>query len=265
MPEGPEVKIASDYFNEFFLDSKKIEFEIISEYYNQKYADIFHTIMENLKEYKQTQTIGKNIFLELEKQQIFNIHLGMTGGWSNKLVKHCHFRVFDSNKEIFFKDVRKFAKMRIIDQSQFNKIFNPEFDLLNRLYNIRIHLEYLQKKIKKQKSICSIIMNQEYFPGVGNYIKSESLYASKIHPEERWGNLDTNMKINLIKNIQTIMCKSYKSGGAELKDFKNPFMQSKFKLKIYGQKYTEYNSPVTSKITSDYRKSWFCLKEQRLS
>jgi len=31
MPEGPEVKIASDYFNELFLTSKKIEFEIISE------------------------------------------------------------------------------------------------------------------------------------------------------------------------------------------------------------------------------------------
>ena len=28
MPEGPEVKIASDYFNEFFAASKKIEFEI---------------------------------------------------------------------------------------------------------------------------------------------------------------------------------------------------------------------------------------------
>ena len=28
MPEGPEVKIASDYFNEFFSSSKKIEFEI---------------------------------------------------------------------------------------------------------------------------------------------------------------------------------------------------------------------------------------------
>ena len=26
------------------------------------------------------------------------------------------------------------------------------------------------------------------FPGVGNYIKSEALYLSEIHPEEKWGN-----------------------------------------------------------------------------
>ena len=264
MPEGPEVKIASDYFNKFFLNSKKINFEIISEYYTQKYSAIFETIMQNLKEHQKTSTIGKNIFLELENQQLFNLHLGMTGGWSSKLVKHCHFRVFDANKEIFFKDVRKFARLKIIPLSQFNNMFNPEFDPLNKSYNITTHLNHLQKNIKNKKSICSIMMHQKYFPGVGNYIKSESLYASKIHPEEKWGNLDDNMKIKLIKNIQDIMYHSYKLGGAELKDFKNPFNQSKFKLKIYGKKYTAYNNLVTSKTTSDYRKSWFCLKEQQL-
>ena len=125
MPEGPEVKIASDYFNRFFLNSKKINFEIISEYYTQKYSTIFDTIIHNLKEHQTTSTIGKNIFLELENQQLFNLHLGMTGGWSSKLAKHCHFRVFDANKEIFFKDVRKFARLKIIPLSQFKNMFNP--------------------------------------------------------------------------------------------------------------------------------------------
>ena len=58
---------------------------------------------------------------------------------------------------------------------------------------------------------------------------------------------------------------SYKSGGAELKDFKNPFHKSEFKLKIYGKKYTEKNNLVKSKITSDFRKSWFCEKSQKLT
>ena len=63
MPEGPEVKIASDYFNEFFSKSKQIKFEILSEYYHVKYFDIFNTIRNNLKAAKPTYTIGKNIFL----------------------------------------------------------------------------------------------------------------------------------------------------------------------------------------------------------
>ena len=264
MPEGPEVKIASDYFNEFFLSSKKIKFEIISEYYHQKYFEVFNTISKNLEDFQPTYTIGKNIFLELPNNQIFNFHLGMTGGWSNELIKHCHFRVYDSSNEIFFRDIRKFGKMKIITQSQLNEKFNPNYDILHKSYNFKSHLSYLKTKINAKKSICSIIMDQKYFPGVGNYIKSESLYQSKIHPEEKWGNINENMKINLIRNTQQVMNDSYKSGGAELKDFKNPFHSSRFRLKIYGKKYTEENNLVISKTTSDNRKTWFCSKQQKL-
>ena len=153
MPQGPEVKIASDYFNEFFSDSKKLEFEIVSEYYQDKYSDIFETVSNNLNTSNPTYTIGKNIFLNLENNQIFNFHLGMTGGWSDELIKHCHFRVFDSKNEIFFKDVRKFGKMKIITKSQFNKKYNPDYDLLNKTYNLKIHLNYLERTIKIRKSI----------------------------------------------------------------------------------------------------------------
>ena len=46
--------------------------------------------------------------IKLQNFKIFNFHLGMTGGWSTILIKHCHFRVFSKSKELFFKDVRKF-------------------------------------------------------------------------------------------------------------------------------------------------------------
>ena len=113
MPEGPEVKIASDYFNNFFSQSKKIEFKVTSKYYHQKYLDVFDTIKHNLNSFKATFTIGKNIFWELSSNKILNLHLGMTGGWERDLVKHCHFRVSNGKKEIFFRDIRKFGKIKI--------------------------------------------------------------------------------------------------------------------------------------------------------
>ena len=263
MPEGPEVKIASDYFNNFFKSSKKTHFEIISHYYQEKYFDVFSIISQDLKKFTPTFTIGKNIFLELSKNKIFNFHLGMTGGWSKELVKHCHFRVFNECGEIFFRDVRKFGKMRIITKNQFNEKYNSSHDLLSKSYCLKNHFTFLEK-IKPGKSICSIMMDQKYFPGVGNYIKSESLYISRIHPEEKWGHVSEEKRLFLIKNIQKVMFDSYKSGGAELKDFKNPFNQSKFELKIYGKKHTANNNLVTSIVTSDSRKSWFCKKSQKL-
>ncbi len=264
MPEGPEVKIASDYFNSFFKSSKKIEFEMISDYYYQKYCDVFNTINNDLETFKPTFTVGKNIFLELTNNKLFNFHLGMTGGWSSVLIKHCHFRVFNGNNELFFRDVRKFGNMKIITKTQFNDKFNDIYDLLNKSYNMTKHLKYLEDNVNNRKSICSIMMDQKFFPGVGNYIKSESLYAAKIHPEEKWGKLTRKMRIGLIKMTQDIMQKSYKSGGAELKDFKNPFHSSKFILKVYGKTHTKHNNPITSIITTDSRKSWFCSKEQKI-
>ena len=60
------------------------------------------------------------------------------------------------------------------------------------------------------------------------------------------------------------MQESYYSGGAELKDFKNPFKSSKFKLKVYGKKITDKKTNVKSIVTSDQRKSWYCEKTQKL-
>ena len=78
MPEGPEVKIASDYLNNHFESNKKINFEIITDYYKNKYLDVFTVIKNYLNVFTQSYTIGKNIFINLDKNKIFNFHLGMT-------------------------------------------------------------------------------------------------------------------------------------------------------------------------------------------
>lgn len=264
MPEGPEVKIASTYFNTYFDKSDKIKFEILTDYYDKKYSDVFLCINNNIKSFRPTYTIGKNIFLNLDNDLVFNFHLGMTGGWSHELIKHCHFRVYSHKRELFFRDIRKFGKMRIINQADIIQKHIKEFDLLNKEYDIIKHTKFLSKKITEKKSVCSVLMNQAYFPGVGNYIKSEALYLSKIHPEEKWKNLNTKNIKNLIDNTQKIMHNSYKTGGAELRDFKNPFSTSLFKLKIYGKQKTPKNNLVESKVTSDQRKTWFCPVEQKL-
>ena len=59
------------------------------------------------------------------------------------------------------------------------------------------------------------------------------------------------------------MQRSYLSGGAELKDFKNPFNTSIFKLKVYGKKEDEFGNIIKSITTSDQRKSWYCPKIQK--
>ena len=73
MPEGPEVKIASTFYNEFFNGSKNIQFEILTEYYEAKYFSVFDAIGKYLaKDFRPSYTIGKNIFIPLQNKQTFN-------------------------------------------------------------------------------------------------------------------------------------------------------------------------------------------------
>lgn len=264
MPEGPEVKIASTYYNCFFENSKNIKFDLLTEYYERKYSSVFETVNTHISsQFEPTITIGKNLFIPLTNDLFFNFHLGMTGGWSEKSIKHCHFRVSSGSKELFFKDVRKFGKMRILNLEELEKKHFKEFDMLNNAYNFNKHLEHLKKKVSTTKSVCSTLMDQRFFPGVGNYIKSEALYASRIHPEKKWGQLSEKKTIELINKTQYIMQSSYATGGAELKDFKNPFHISEFELKVYGKDKDPNGLEIISKLTSDQRKSWYCPKLQK--
>ena len=265
MPEGPEAKIASSYLNSYFKGENKIQFKLITNYYKLKYKDVFENLNRNIGNSFESFTVGKNIFINLNNKTKFNFHLGMTGGWSKQNIKHCHFEISNNNKSLFFIDVRKFAKMRIITEELFNSKFNHHHDLLNKKYNLAKHQRFLDEKLKTKRSVCSILMDQKYFPGVGNYIKSEALFLSELHPEEKWSNLSPKQVKKLILNTKDIMNKSFESGGAELKDFKNPNYKSKFILNIYGRKKTLNNKNIISINTSDQRRSWICPEIQKLN
>ena len=79
-------------------------------------------------------------------------------------------------------------------------------------------------------------MDQRFFPGVGNYIKSEALYATKLHPEKQWRKLSSKKLKELLLTTKDIMQSSYFSGGAELKDFKNLFTHQNLNLKCMAKK-----------------------------
>ena len=59
-------------------------------------------------------------------------------------------------------------------------------EIFVRIKDYLPNFNFLQKTIKPHQKICKILLNQKLFPGVGNYIKSETLYLTNIHPEQTW-------------------------------------------------------------------------------
>jgi DNA-formamidopyrimidine glycosylase len=266
MPEGPEVKIMSDYVNEVLSGHIITNIECVSQPYFIKYGSLVDTIQSYLPfVFKDSFCVGKASFIYLNKDTVFSYHLGMTGFWSTQKKSHAHLKLKTSTGLCFyFHDTRRFGNIKVLSNSKllFNEFYNGDF--LNFDFDIESYALHLYKTINTSKEVCKVLLDQRYFAGIGNYLKSEILYSCGIHPHKLWNSLSLDEVISLCKISKFMLFKSYKGGGAQLKDFKNPSKAPDLNLLIYGKTHTHNNLPVTSEITKDNRRTFWCPTSQVL-
>ena len=99
-------------------------------------------------------------------------------------------------------------------------------------------------------------MNQKLFSGIGNYLKSEILYACKLSPHRLASSLtETDIK-NIYTNSKKIAKESYNQGGASVRDFSNIYDEKGMYtniLKVYFQKEDPNGNKVVKETTKDKR------------
>jgi len=71
------------------------------------------------------------------------------------------------------------------------------------------------------KPICEVLLDQKYFNGIGNYLRSTILYYLDINPfiSTREA-IETSPVLQMCKDVQL---KSYNLNGGQLSDWSNPF------------------------------------------
>lgn len=87
-----------------------------------------------------------------------------------------------------------------------------------------------------------VISDQSNFAGIGNYLRSEIMYAAKINPFKISGNL-TDDELKIIKNkLFSLPRRVYdKNGSSEYTNL------GEFQFKVYKQKFDPYGNPVYKK------------------
>jgi endonuclease-8 len=264
MPEGPEVKIMSDYVNEVLSGHSIANIECISQPYKIKYGSLVESFQTFLPfVFKPSFCVGKASFIDFGDQTLFSYHLGMTGFWSTQMSSHAHLKFTTrSGLSFYFHDTRRFGNIKLLSNSNnlFNKYYNGDF--LNYDICLDEYSLYLFSTLKTSREVCKVLLDQRYFAGVGNYLKSEILFSCALHPHILWSDLTSDQILNLCKLTKHMLYKSYKGGGAQLKDFKNPSKAPDLSLLIYGRTITDDGFLVVSEITSDNRRSFWCPSVQ---
>jgi endonuclease VIII-like 1 len=213
MPEQCELMLMRDYLNNFN------NLEVIATHK----SNVTKIQTPNIKNtiFKGAVSRGKELMLEFTNHN-YVFTMGMSGNWTSvakieDIPKHTHFYIETTGPIICMVDPRRFAKWKI---GEFNPDRGP--DLMSRNYD-----KFLWTKLEDKifsKPLYDIMLDQRYFNGLGNYIRSEVIYRTDINPfleaRKLLKNRDTfNHFISIIK---TVCIESYKIGGGEFKNFKNP-------------------------------------------
>jgi len=263
MPEGPEVKVIVNQLNTLIKGKVLIDFIIHSGRYSKKKPDNFDNFIKVMKDNGKINGVfckGKFIWFELDNGwYIFNT-LGMSGGWKvEKQQKNFHWQLkFKNLKDIWFTDIRNFGTLKFTNNKEDldKKLKDLGVDIFTKDFTYDNFEKIIKSKRVSEKTLPEVLMNQKKISGIGNYLKSEILYASKISPYRLIKNLNNNEIKILYDNVKKISIDSYKRGGASPREYSNVYdVDGKYTqlLKVYNQKKDPLGNTVKREETKDKR------------
>lgn len=270
MPEGPEVtRVARDL--DIYLKNKTLlNINILSgSKYVKKAPNNYQEFIDKLPlKIEGVKNKGKLIYFVFEKYNYMLNHLIMTGFWSHDKGKYASLELeIADDKNIYFCDARKFGFVEFLDSKRELDIklsdLGPDF-----LNDDDFDLELFTKILKKRKktNISTVLMNQKIISGIGNYLKSEILYAAGISPHRSVASLDEEDIGKIFKEGKRIIKASYRLGGTSKKDYvhvdgsKGNFQDF---LKVYGKKEDEFGHKIIRDKTKDNRSTYWVPELQK--
>lgn len=158
----------------------------------------------------ESMTKGKQLCFRFGAQQYLGIHLGMTGKlWhaatdSFERAKHDHLVIHVSgNQSLIYTDSRMFGRVRYaasVDKADWWTDLPPE--ILSDAFTFERVDAFLTRRGKAP--LKAVLLMQEMFPGVGNWMADEILWRSRLHPGCRAIQLNTKQRKDLYVVIREV-------------------------------------------------------------
>jgi formamidopyrimidine-DNA glycosylase len=122
------------------------------------------------------------------------LHLGMEGSLHrvpDKYFtpgKHDHLVLWQRGHALVFRDVRHFGRVQLHEGADIPKWWaGLAPDLTSPAFTLEALTEFLQRR--KKAPIKAVLLMQERFPGVGNWLADEILWWARIHPATKSGEI----------------------------------------------------------------------------
>lgn len=225
MPELPEVETVKESLKQHLIGQKIKElFTPYPKIIKENLADFRNRIINQT--FRDIRRYGKYLLFILDDYTLIS-HLRMEGKYYlrnnlSDLTKHEHV-VFKLEDKLFlsYHDVRKFGTMELVNKGEENshldsKKLGPEANDTN----LNIQEVYL-KIHKANRPIKSILLDQSVITGLGNIYVDETLFLSKIHPEQKGADLSYTQIEDIIRNAKVVLDKAVALGGTTIRTYQS--------------------------------------------
>jgi endonuclease VIII-like 1 len=237
MPEIAELKIMADYINH------NVKNKVFTKSFHVEKGNnpVEFKLIDNF--YVEANSFGKELKIKLYHDVSFfdiSVFMGMSGNWKWVPTENWNDTRFvrmrlDSNDgySLLLYGSYMGPKYKIGGFKGVKRGPDPTKQFEEFKNNI---LQNLDKKVF-DKPVCEAILNQEYFNGIGNYLRSTILYYLDVNPFESARNIITSNPeiIDMCRDIPMI---AYNLNGGQLSDWTNPFDTDyeEFKKWVFYQK-----------------------------
>jgi formamidopyrimidine-DNA glycosylase len=191
------------------------------------------------------ERIGKYLLAGLDDGRRLLLHLGMTGqlfaenASSVRLLSaatraslapdeqlrfrpdaHTHLRLEfeDEGPELFFRDVRKFGKLRLLAKGE----SDPRLDRLGVDALCATGADLFAATRKRRVAVKSVLLAQDVIAGIGNIYADEALFLAKLRPRRAAGRLSRRECDALIAAARQVLLRSIETGGSSISDYVMP-------------------------------------------
>lgn len=257
MPEVVEVKIQADQLHEILINKEllSITWDDRSKHRNTG-IDGYEDFQKYLpSKFVKVTTKGKKLVFHLDSDIYIVSSLGLEGHWLTVKRKHSNLQLnLSDGVSIYFDDTRHFGSVELF---LFRELLDERLSEIGPdLLSEEVSFELFKSKITKSKTkqICQVLMDQKYVAGIGNYLKAEILYASKIRPDRIIKDLSENDLKLLYENSISIIKRAYESHGMTSKSYVDVYGNNGiFKCVVYMQKEDPLGNPVRTDVFKDKR------------
>lgn len=261
MPEGAEVKRVADSLHSR-LSGKWIQNIIIypeSRYYMKGPIPYLDEIQFPLF-ISRIFSRGKKILFECDDSEENRVTLvsalAMAGRWQYEKGKHSGIELKFSDFSCYFDDQRHFGTFYVCLNEEILKDVmkgvGPDF--LTEEISFESYNDVLSNKYVQKKEICGFLLEQKYFSGIGNWVRAEVLYESRIAPNRIISTLSEEEKRKIHYFSIKILREAYQVRGLTIMNYIDPEGEyGTYEVKVYSKEKDPFGHDVVRNVFKDKR------------